>query len=548
MATWRFAVLAALWAVPLCAQPVDFTPEQRAWMTEHPVIRVACANSGPFAFRDDRGQLAGLSIDYARVLSARSGVRFEPQLVDGLEAAFQGVRDGRFDAVMGIGRANGREAFLSFSAPFAYSPDAMVTRTDGPYVFDIRELGGKRVGLARTSTGIAQTLREQVPSAEVVPFETTEAAIIAVSKGDVFAAITDASIAAFTVKRRVLANLHIAGLFNAPADMYIGVRRDWPQLVSILDTLLASLSAAERMQLANRWTVLDYESDRRWQKAFITTAAVLSVVCLVMFLFAFGQRKVKVELALRRRIQADLEATQNELEKTSKEKTELLRMVAHDLRNPLTSLMLNTEHLTLGGRPDEETLTDIKGSIDRMRSLIALLVDRQALEEGRPALTWTRIDPGKETVAAIAIVSEVAKRKGIDVVVKTEPELPEFESDPGAFRQVVDNLVSNAVKYSPPGTSVRVDVLHTTEALRIAVHDQGPGVPPGERVLIFKKYQVGSARPTGGEASTGLGLWIVSRIVEQMKGRVWCEPERGQGSVFVVELPFVDAHHRRVPA
>lgn len=309
------------------------------------------------------------------------------------------------------------------------------------------------------------------------------------------------------------------------------------------DRVLESRPAAERMQFANRWTALGYESDRWWEEAFTTAAMLLVVACLALVVLAAGRRKAKDELTLRRRMQTELERTRDELARTSQEKTELLQMVAHDLRNPLTSLMLNTETLTQERRPsDAETLSDMKSSIDRMRSLVALLVDRQALERGRRALKWTRIDPGKETVAAIAAVSEVAKRKGIDVIVRTEPELPQLESDRGAFRQVVDNLVSNAVKYAPSGSSVRVDVAHTSQVLRIAVRDQGPGVPPAERKSIFKEYQVGSARPTGGEASTGLGLWIVSRIVEEMKGRVWCEGERGEGSVFVVEFPFVTSH------
>lgn len=288
-------------------------------------------------------------------------------------------------------------------------------------------------------------------------------------------------------------------------------------------------------------------SDRRWEKAFTTAAVVLgvaclTVACLAIVLLASDRRKVERELALCRRNQAELERTGEELARTSQEKTELLQMVAHDLRNPLTSLLLNTETLTRERHPDAGTLSDMVNSIDRMRSLIALLVDRQALERGHRVLKWTTIDPGKETVAAIAAVSEAAKRKGIDVIVRAEPELPQLESDQGAFRQVVDNLVSNAVKYAPSGSSVRVDVAHTSQVLRIAVRDQGPGVPPAERTSIFKEYQVGSARPTGGETSTGLGLWIVSRIVEEMKGRVWCEGERGEGSVFVVEFPFVTSH------
>lgn len=284
-------------------------------------------------------------------------------------------------------------------------------------------------------------------------------------------------------------------------------------------------------------TAPEHESNRRWETAFLSTAVVLTVACLLVVLLGLGIRRVNHELALHQRVQAELERTRDELQRANQEKTELLRMVAHDLRNPLTSLTLNTEAMAVRP-PDAETLSDMRNAIDLMRSLIALLVDREALERGRRTLHWSRINPGKEAAAAVATVSEAARRKGIDVVVQAEPELPELESDPRAFRQVVDNLVSNAVKYAPPGSSVHVDVARTTQSLRIAVRDEGPGVPVSERVSIFQKFQVGSARPTGGESSTGLGLWIVSRIVQELRGRVWCEGARGRGSVFVVELPI----------
>jgi signal transduction histidine kinase len=537
------AVLVALYAgaAPPTLEQSSFTTDERQWLAKHPVVRVAHGSGGPFAFLDERGQLVGLALDYAEAFAASTGVQFEHHLEPGLESAFEGLRAQRYDAVMGIGQVPDREAFLLFGAPFAYSPDAIVTRTDGPYVFDVRELGGKRVAIARSSTSVARTLRERVPDAEVVTYAAMEEAIVAVSRGEAFVAITDASVAAFTVKRRVLANLRIAGLFEASADVHLGVRRDWPELVSILDKALASLPAAERMQMADRWMVLDYESDRRWQRAFTLALVVLVVGSLGFAALALFHRKMKGELAQRERVQRELEETRDQLARIDQEKTELLRVVAHDLRNPVTSLLLNTELLTLSREaPDAVTLAEMISSIERMRSLIALLVDRKALESGHPTWTRTRLDPGKEALAAITGVSEAARRKGIDVTMRADPELPAIESDQGAFRQVVDNLVSNAVKYSPPGSLVQVDVARSSDALRIAVRDQGPGVPLAERASIFEKFQVGSARPTGGETSSGLGLWIVSRIVEQMHGRVWCEGERGQGSVFVVEVPVKD--------
>jgi signal transduction histidine kinase len=109
-----------------------------------------------------------------------------------------------------------------------------------------------------------------------------------------------------------------------------------------------------------------------------------------------------------------------------------------------------------------------------------------------------------------------------------------------AMQQVVDNLLSNALKYSPRGSRVEIAVAEKKNCCRIEVRDQGPGVKPEEREKIFEKFGRGSAKPTQGEESIGLGLWIVRRFAMALHGAVWCEPgPGGVGSLFIVEVPLI---------
>jgi signal transduction histidine kinase len=103
--------------------------------------------------------------------------------------------------------------------------------------------------------------------------------------------------------------------------------------------------------------------------------------------------------------------------------------------------------------------------------------------------------------------------------------------------QVLENLVSNAVKYSPPGNAIFVRLKKHTQGVRIEVQDQGPGLSAEDQKKLFGKFARLSAKPTGGEYSTGLGLSIVKKMVEAMNGKVWCEGELGQGATFIVEFP-----------
>jgi signal transduction histidine kinase len=103
--------------------------------------------------------------------------------------------------------------------------------------------------------------------------------------------------------------------------------------------------------------------------------------------------------------------------------------------------------------------------------------------------------------------------------------------------QVIDNIISNAVKYSPQEKNITIRLQSRAGVVRVEVQDEGEGISPEDMQKLFGKFVRLSARPTGGEHSTGLGLSIVKKMVEAMSGRVWCESEVGKGATFIVELP-----------
>jgi len=109
-------------------------------------------------------------------------------------------------------------------------------------------------------------------------------------------------------------------------------------------------------------------------------------------------------------------------------------------------------------------------------------------------------------------------------------------ADATVLTQVIENLVSNAVKYSPPGRNICVRLLKSPERARCQVRDEGPGLSAEDQKKLFGKFARLSAKPTGGEHSTGLGLSIVKKMVEAMNGKVWCESELGKGATFIVEF------------
>ncbi|MEO7651278.1 MAG: ATP-binding protein [Bryobacteraceae bacterium] len=230
------------------------------------------------------------------------------------------------------------------------------------------------------------------------------------------------------------------------------------------------------------------------------------------------------------------------LNSMNEEKNEFLGIAAHDLKNPLGGIrgyaeMLREDAADLSEGEIIEFAQKIEKGANLMFNLVSNLLDINKIETGQMTL---ELKPCSLWETAKHSVEEYQKRandKDVKLRFMTTERTRDVMADPGPLVEVVDNIVSNAVKYSPHGKNVYVSVYEENGKLRCAVKDEGPGISAEDRKRLFQKFARLSAKPTAGEHSTGLGLAIVKRMVEGMHGDVWCESEPGQGATFIVELP-----------
>ncbi|MCU0424128.1 MAG: ATP-binding protein [Candidatus Kapabacteria bacterium] len=257
----------------------------------------------------------------------------------------------------------------------------------------------------------------------------------------------------------------------------------------------------------------------------------------------------------------DILITRNhELMQLNKEKNDLLAIVSHDLRNPLVSTLLAIKLLQkrYPNLSDEEKfayLAKIQSASEQMIDFITKLLDVNALETGKMPVSLVPCDIRVATEAIMENYHPRAVAKGITFSYEAASE-PIALADAVLLPQVLDNLLSNALKYSPNDKVIAVrittrsanNVENTNDGktVRLEVQDQGPGLTEEDKRRLFQKFARLSARPTGGEHSTGLGLSIVKKMVEAMHGKVWCESEIGVGSTFVVELPAFQSANQSV--
>jgi len=224
------------------------------------------------------------------------------------------------------------------------------------------------------------------------------------------------------------------------------------------------------------------------------------------------------------------------------EKNEFLGIAAHDLKNPLGAIRGYAEMLEEDAEEiSKDEVVDFAGRIKKsanlMFDLVSNLLDVNRIEQGQMSLDLKPCDLWDTVRQAVEGYQQRAHAKQIRLLFDDQTTAPLVMADAAQLVQIMDNLVSNAVKYSPSAKSVYVRVHQTGSSVRAEVKDEGPGISAEDQKRLFGKFARLSARPTAGEHSTGLGLAIVKRLVEAMNGKVWCESEPGQGAAFIVELP-----------
>ncbi|CCQ89668.1 putative Histidine kinase [Nitrospina gracilis 3/211] len=223
-------------------------------------------------------------------------------------------------------------------------------------------------------------------------------------------------------------------------------------------------------------------------------------------------------------------------------KNRFLGIASHDLRNPIYLVLTYCSILAEGSFGK---LNDRQGKIidkiiysgEYMRDLLSNLLDISKIESGSFHLEKKPVNFNYLVQSQVEMNQQLADKKRIRLEFIPD-ELPDVDVDKCSMIQVVDNLVGNAIKFSPPGSRVIVSTRKNGNGMRFSVEDEGPGLDKQESALAFEEFQTLSAKPTGGEKATGLGLAISNKIINLHGGEIGVESEKEKGSNFYFDLPL----------
>lgn len=264
----------------------------------------------------------------------------------------------------------------------------------------------------------------------------------------------------------------------------------------------------------------------------------------VILSYRADAKDAEINHSLLRKLVLDYSNAERNLFELNQLKNKFLGMAAHDLRNPLASIRGFSEIILSGDvgsltEEQKEFLTIINSLSQDMLTLVNDLLDVSVIESGKLDL---KLEPGslKELIEERVRVNSILANQKMMKLHTSLSDVPKVSFDSIRIAQVIDNLITNAIKYSPPHANIYITLQQKEGKVTMGVRDQGPGISLEEQPKLFGEFQRLSTQPTGGEKSTGLGLAIAHKIVTAHNGTIGVESQVGSGSTFTFSLPIGD--------
>ncbi len=261
-------------------------------------------------------------------------------------------------------------------------------------------------------------------------------------------------------------------------------------------------------------------------KYFVFILGFMLLCVGVLALIAFRTSKEKATFA-------------DKIEKINADKDHFIGVVSHDLRSPLNSVMALSSIMI--GDPEDTSIAEIQefssiilNSSYRMEHLINNMLDANKIETGNTKLELKSISINNAISDIVDSIVYLGNEKEIQTELSIDNDLPNILADYNAVQRVIENLISNAYKFSPKHKTVKISASQKGSQVQVSIKDQGPGMSDIDKTKLFKKFEKLSATPTGNEKSTGLGLFIVKNLMIEMNGTILVESELNKGTTFTV--------------
>ncbi|WP_058485283.1 response regulator [Defluviitalea phaphyphila] len=519
---------------------IELTDNEIKFINENPVIRVGIdPKFVPFEFIDKDGRYKGIASDYLNMISKKTGLKFK--VMEGLTwvEAYEEALEGNIDVLAAISKTEERENHFLFSKPY-YNFKRVIVVRDTKRISGIQDLQGKTVAVQKNSSHHSYLL--SYPKINLSLYNSVEEALTAVASGTEDFFVGNLATTNYIIRSNALTNLKFVAFEQEEEQgIHIAVRKDWPELISIINKAIDAITEEEKISIINKW--IDLNTENNYKEIIKAILIIGGIVVIALIISSYWIIRLKKEIEKRKKIQEDLEIAKKEAEKANQFKSSFLARMSHEIRTPLNAIIGMTYLLkkTKINLTQKMYIDRIIQSSSNMLSIVNDILDFSKIEAGKVELEYISFDLDKLIYDVINIVSYKIDEKKIGLNLSKDPLIPNwFIGDEKRIEQILLNLLNNAIKFTEKGeVSLEIRLIAKEGSkyhLSFIIKDTGIGMTQEQINKLFTPFtqaDVSISRKFGG---TGLGLSIVKNFVDMMNGEIKVYSTEGEGSTFIVRL------------
>ncbi|MDO6677044.1 transporter substrate-binding domain-containing protein [Shewanella sp. 4_MG-2023] len=525
------------------SSPLIFTQKQHAWLEAHPTWRLGVDNSWPpFEFIDDNGVYSGMSADVMSRLTNLIGAEFISPVNKPWSQVLAEFSAGELDILPAVTPTPERREVMLFSTPYLESPYMVLVHQDTRFVTSLDDLDNKQVGVVK-GYAIEETLKHDYPQFNLVPFSSNKEALIALSAGEIDGYIGNLNASSWTLEELGIRNVKVTATTPYTFKQSIGIRKDWPELLEIVNLAIARIDPQQRQAIENKWFSVQFEhQDNHYQiwRAILITCGIL--LPMILYTLVWNRKLNKARLKLTQSSKKLEEAKRDALQ-ASAFKSQFLANMSHEIRTPMNAIIGMT-HLLQGtelNHKQQDYSEKIRRASLSLLGIINDILDFSKVEAGKLEIEQSEFLLHEVFTNIANLLGIKAVDKGIELQFELDPKIPEtIIGDALRIEQVLINLTQNAIKFTEKGeVLLRTKMLSQTDeqvAIEFSVKDTGIGIEPANLTSIFNAFTQADGSITRLHGGTGLGLSISKQLVELMQGDISATSQPDQGSTFSFRL------------